>query len=1071
MSDLQIQDGLFAAAFISGLCAAASPKPATQRQTMGCGAGKEVAVAPPEKPAFKIKEKPDKEARAKAREERVKAAQKKAADKRGGGDKKQVKEVVQMDEAVLGRGAAVIQEYLCVAEGGLHTSEIVAIFKGEGAANTASAAAMWNELQPKLVGLQGSQGVRLYPPEHRPAQCESLGITGPRQQETHARLAKLLINLADPFENETWAARFNTQPTDVALWSHLMGWIPYHLTKAGMTETLEKILCDVVWLEEKCRLDVPGVLDDFWRARTELGLGAKFGTPVEEFFSVIRNNVTELLEFPDHVFEIAFNLPSGCAPTLAANMLLTNDIKRRNIRVTDRTREREWSVRWAKGHLRPTSVATMAHSSPVSSVRYTPDNLHVVTSEGSMCYMWDSAELNDPKVWVKKAAASWDCVASVCCLEFSSDSKLLYTGGGDGVVRVWDFATQALDESAPSELNGHTESVLAICVTNALVATASQDQEACIWDPVSRDLLARLRGHTAPIRAVAFSMDGLTLATGSADNTIRYWSIAIARARETQRLAEVRVADCEQVVEKAQQTLEEKQQEVAKKQEDTARCEEKLKDPTLNSDDPAMRDKNSAKLMELQKEAMKSRSDQRKAEEALEKHDEYLYDMQMELEKEEKILEEKKAELTQCISDNGEDMYLVVDSTCIVDDSDPTFAHMKSISALAFTTDNVAMASAADDHLVKIWDRANRAVTATLKSHSAPVTSLTFNKDCSQLVSCAHDKKIIIWDMDILVAATTLMGHREQITSVQFNNECTHVVTSSVDRTARIWDLSLDPEVRPPESNERKQYDDYKEKFRARNARLREKQKRYIQPREKEDMFGAEEGHSGHVNSVAFSKDGFWLASGGNDCQVKVWDATSNTMRQTLLGHTKKVNSVTWSQDNLMVFSCSDDGTVRVWEVISDVCKALMTGHTKPVNMVAVNKANDTAASASDDGTVKIWYMPIVYTETAGSPGAMSSRFRHELYHKGPVTCLAFSPDDGSLASGSLDMSIIIWDYNSGVEKLLLEGHHETVTGLGFKHDNTELVSAMGDKTLKVLLPHPLPNLYLRDLLLEVLMC
>ena len=52
-------------------------------------------------------------------------------------------------------------------------------------------------------------------------------------------------------------------------------------------------------------------------------------------------------------------------------------------------------------------------------------------------------------------------------------------------------------------------------------------------DVASREDIRWLRGHTNSIWALAFSPDGKTLASGSADQTVKFWDMASGKLRET----------------------------------------------------------------------------------------------------------------------------------------------------------------------------------------------------------------------------------------------------------------------------------------------------------------------------------------------------------------------------------------------------------------------------------------------------------------------------------------------------------------------------------------------------------
>jgi serine/threonine protein kinase len=110
-------------------------------------------------------------------------------------------------------------------------------------------------------------------------------------------------------------------------------------------------------------------------------------------------------------------------------------------------------------------------------------------------------------------------------LVFSPDGDTLAMGDTKGNVSLWDLTGE------PVWTPRHMGAVYAMSFSpdGRILATAGVDENVWdikLWDVANRIELGTLRGHGASIRSLAFSSDGLTLASGSDDKTVKLWQVA-----------------------------------------------------------------------------------------------------------------------------------------------------------------------------------------------------------------------------------------------------------------------------------------------------------------------------------------------------------------------------------------------------------------------------------------------------------------------------------------------------------------------------------------------------------------
>ncbi len=311
------------------------------------------------------------------------------------------------------------------------------------------------------------------------------------------------------------------------------------------------------------------------------------------------------------------------------------------------------------------------------------------------------------------------------------------------------------------------------------------------------------------------------------------------------------------------------------------------------------------------------------------------------------------------------------------------------------------VASADAGRGVRLWNAASgEPINAEPLLHEDLVAQVQFSPDGRFMVSASRDRTARVWDVLAARQVGESMRHRESVNSACFSHDGAHVATASADGTARVWEARTGAPVTPPLV------------------------------------------HAGVVHNVAWSPDDRFVVTASSDGTARVWDAESGDPVGPALDHPGAVITAAFDPTGHRLLTAGDDGTARIWSI--DQMSPLLFEITDPEHeQSAVNVAvssngtwvaagsehgvaatvrrldgsGDSARVAHDNAIDAIAFSPqsdrlLVQSDYAVTVWKVGAWERAERTLQLPHTSLksvAWSPDGGHIAAGSVDGRVQIW--------------------------------------------------------------
>lgn len=285
-------------------------------------------------------------------------------------------------------------------------------------------------------------------------------------------------------------------------------------------------------------------------------------------------------------------------------------------------------------------------------------------------------------------------------------------------------------------------------------------------------------------------------------------------------------------------------------------------------------------------------------------------------------------------------------------DSLPSGEPTPVITAVRIHPNGRLLATAGDDHFVRLWDLKTGRQLRRLEGHKDWIKALAFSPDGNLLASAGNDYQVILWDVAEGRQSNSIVLPGKAVASIAFNRSGSKIAVVGFNRSTNICQVSTGQVIEELDSPCRDMRciafsnDDQLIVGAGRNGRLAVHD---VGQRIELALFQA---HQQRVRAIAFTRGGQQIITAGEDRTIRIWNRKDFRLEREISTGNSKVMSMVVLNDGRVATGGSDNG-VSIWDLSAGTRTQLLKGHTGSV--VALDQHNRILVSGSFDTSVRVW--------------------------------------------------------------------------------------------------------------------